>query len=131
MNPHPELFTADDTPWLARVKDEFTVRASARGVCEIGMLRGDGAGAEDGSPLARKARREIAEYLAGRRRAFTVRADLSACTPFIRAVLREAARIPYGETRSYGWLAQKIGRPGAARAVGQAMGRNPVPLVVP
>lgn len=119
--------------WLARLRRGVSLRVSARGVSGVEMLgppEGNGAGA-DASPLAEQARREIAEYLAGRRRAFQVRADLSACTPFIRAVLKEAARIPYGETRTYGWIARKIGRPGAARAVGQALGRNPVPLIVP
>lgn len=119
--------------WLARLRREFWIRVSARGVSGVGMLHSDnGNGVKgDASPLAEQARREIAEYLAGERRAFQVRADISTCTPFIRAVLREAARIPYGETRTYGWIARKIGRPGAARAVGQALGRNPVPLLIP
>lgn len=127
--------------WLGRLGREVSVQASARGVSAVEMLRpsaGDGnskngAGREASSLglLARQARKEIEEYLAGRRRRFGVGADLSALAPFSRAVLRETARIPYGETRTYGWIAQKIGRPGAARAVGQALGRNPVPLLIP
>jgi methylated-DNA-[protein]-cysteine S-methyltransferase len=50
---------------------------------------------------------------------------------FRRAVLAETMRIPAGETRSYGWLAQKVGRPRAARAVGRVMATNPLPVVVP
>jgi len=50
---------------------------------------------------------------------------------FRRAVLEEALRIPPGETRSYGWLAERVGRPRAARAVGRVMATNPLPIVVP
>lgn len=57
--------------------------------------------------------------------------DLRAVTPFRRAVLAQAATIPRGEVRSYGWLAHHVGKPGAARAVGSAMATNPVPLIVP
>lgn len=52
-------------------------------------------------------------------------------TPFQRAVLDAARSIPRGEVRTYGWVASKIGRRGAARAVGQALGANPLPLVIP
>lgn len=57
--------------------------------------------------------------------------DLSDLTPFEQQALRAAASIPPGEVRSYAWVAGKIGRPKAARAVGQAMARNPVPLLMP
>jgi methylated-DNA-[protein]-cysteine S-methyltransferase len=50
---------------------------------------------------------------------------------FRRAVMEEALRIPAGETRTYGWLAEKVGRPRAARAVGRVMATNPLPIVVP
>ncbi len=70
-------------------------------------------------------------YFSGRRVAFPDELDLSLATPFQRDVWRAARAIPRGETRTYGWLAGQIGRPGAARAVGQALGRNPVPVIVP
>jgi methylated-DNA-[protein]-cysteine S-methyltransferase len=57
--------------------------------------------------------------------------DIDDLTPFERAALRAAARIPPGEVRSYSWVANEIGRPRAARAVGQAMARNPLPLLFP
>ncbi|GAC1390247.1 MAG: hypothetical protein NVSMB31_07060 [Vulcanimicrobiaceae bacterium] len=57
--------------------------------------------------------------------------DLSDLTPFEQAALKAAAQIPPGEVRSYAWVAQVIGRPKAARAVGQAMARNPIPLLYP
>ena len=57
--------------------------------------------------------------------------DWNGAAGFRRAVLEEALRIPPGETRSYGWLAAKVGRPRAARAVGRVMATNPLPIVVP
>ena len=73
----------------------------------------------------------LLRYLDGERVAFNDSVDLSALTGFQRAVLVAARTIPYGEVRSYGWVAQQLGRPKAARAVGQALARNPVPIVVP
>ena len=57
--------------------------------------------------------------------------DFRSVTAFQKEVLQETAAIPRGQTRSYGWLAHRTGRPKAARAVGQTMARNPVPLVIP
>ena len=57
--------------------------------------------------------------------------DISDLTPFEQAALKAAAQIPPGEVRSYAWVAQTIGRPRAARAVGQVMARNPLPLFFP
>jgi methylated-DNA-[protein]-cysteine S-methyltransferase len=74
---------------------------------------------------------QIAEYFAGTRRTFRVRLDRRAGTRFQRAVWTAMGRVPYGRTLSYGEIAGRIGKPGAARAVGQACGANPVPLVVP
>ncbi|MCU0504339.1 MAG: methylated-DNA--[protein]-cysteine S-methyltransferase [Chloroflexi bacterium] len=74
---------------------------------------------------------ELDEYFAGRRTSFDVPVDLAGLSDWDRAVLGGAARLGYGEVTSYGRLARMIGRPGAARAVGGALGRNPVPIVVP
>jgi O-6-methylguanine DNA methyltransferase len=60
-----------------------------------------------------------------------LRFDLRGRTEFEQAVLTAALRIPRGEVRSYAWVAAAIGRPGAVRAVGSALGRNPVPVVIP
>jgi methylated-DNA-[protein]-cysteine S-methyltransferase len=82
--------------------------------------------------LAARAEREILQYLAGRSVGeFTVPVDLSAAPAFHAKVLRALARVPYGRTVTYGELAARVGRPHGARAVGQAMARNPVPLVIP
>jgi methylated-DNA-[protein]-cysteine S-methyltransferase len=76
------------------------------------------------------ARREVQAYLAGERRDFTVRVGARG-TPFQERVWAALQAIPRGETVSYGELAARVGRPGAARAVGGANGRNPVCLLVP
>lgn len=60
-----------------------------------------------------------------------LRYDLRDLSEFERAVLLKALEIPRGEVRPYGWIAREIGRPGAVRAVGSALGRNPVPLLIP
>jgi methylated-DNA-[protein]-cysteine S-methyltransferase len=73
----------------------------------------------------------LQQYFSGRRVSFDLPLDLSDYTPFQRAVWKAAATIPYGETRSYAWIAKKIGKPKAARAVGQALGANPVPVLIP
>lgn len=70
-------------------------------------------------------------YFTGERVAFDDRLDLSAGTPFQQAVWAATRRIGYGETRTYRWVAGEAGRPLGARAVGQALGANPLPLVVP
>lgn len=74
---------------------------------------------------------QIQQYLQGERQEFEVKIDWSPLTDFQRAVLRATLDIPFGETRSYGDIAALVGKPGAARAVGQAESRNPYPLIVP
>jgi O-6-methylguanine DNA methyltransferase len=69
-------------------------------------------------------------HLAGNASA-PLRFDLSAVSPFGRAVLTKALEIPRGEVRPYSWIAREIGRPLAVRAVGSALARNPIPLLIP
>jgi methylated-DNA-[protein]-cysteine S-methyltransferase len=76
-------------------------------------------------------RRELEEYFAGLRRVFDLTLDLRGLPPFTTSVLRELARVPYGETTTYGTLAERAGRPRAARAVGTVMNRNRIPIVLP
>ncbi len=75
--------------------------------------------------------RELCAYAEGKCREFDLPVDLSGARPFQRAVLNAIAKIPFGETRSYGWVARAIGKPGAARAVGQALHTNPIPIIIP
>ena len=83
--------------------------------------------------LARALSRALGRYFAGKPEDFSdVRLDLSEARPFQRQVWLTAREIPWGQTCSYGELAERMGRSrGAARAVGQALGANPVPIVVP
>ncbi|MCK4648086.1 MGMT family protein [bacterium] len=66
-----------------------------------------------------------------RRRLFMTKPDLGGLTPFQRKVLGVVKTIPSGETRSYKWVAKKMGNPKAVRAVGQALKRNPYPVIIP
>jgi methylated-DNA-[protein]-cysteine S-methyltransferase len=77
------------------------------------------------------ARRELDEYFEGDRRAFDVSLDLRGLPRFTLSVLKELARVPYGQTTTYGALAAKVGHPRAARAVGTVMNRNRIPIVLP
>jgi len=79
----------------------------------------------------RNAQTQIAAYLAGRRRTLDFPVDLSGGTSFQRKVWQAALRIPYGRARSYRWIASKVGGKQYARAVGSALGANPVLLIVP
>ena len=76
-------------------------------------------------------RRELDRYFAGRLRDFEVPIDWSLTGNFARKVLRRTARIPYGSVASYGEDAVGVGTPRGARAVGNALGSNPIPVVVP
>lgn len=126
----------------------LTVRAGPSGLTGITWEEDDGprAGTESGSPPATGGKRavlsaaemtadagarQLGEFLRGERQSFDLVLALPEQPPFRRRVLEELARIPYGETVSYGRLAERCGRPGAARAVGNAVGRNPVPVVLP
>jgi methylated-DNA-[protein]-cysteine S-methyltransferase len=86
--------------------------------------------ADDVAPVLKETASQLDEYFAGERTDFDVRMELDG-TDFQREVWAELTRIPYGETISYGELARRVGRPSAPRAVGQANGRNPIPVIVP
>jgi methylated-DNA-[protein]-cysteine S-methyltransferase len=73
----------------------------------------------------------LVAYFAGHRVDFPDRLDLSAVTAFRRKVWMATRLIPYGETRSYTWVAQQVEKPKAVRAVGQALGSNPLPVIIP
>jgi len=73
----------------------------------------------------------IRALVSGRSTNLAVHVDWNGVAGFRRKVMEETMRIPAGETRSYGWLAARVGHPGAGRAVGRVMATNPLPLVVP
>lgn len=82
-------------------------------------------------PVLRQAAAQLAEYFSGRRNAFGLALDLSHGTAFQQAVWQALLAIPFGQTTSYGTLATRIGRPKAVRALGAAVGRNPIGIIVP
>lgn len=74
---------------------------------------------------------ELSEYFFGLRKTFSTPVDWDVIKGFQREVLQLTAEIPFGEVRTYGELAQQLGKPGASRAVGTALARNPMALVIP
>ena len=121
-------------PPMADLGDRLLIEATEAGLTAIhlvpeGALRPPVPG--PGRTWAERAAAELREYLAGERAFFDVPWDLRALPLFSRRVLEAAARIPFGEVRTYGELALAIGAPRASRAVGNALGSNPVPLVIP
>ena len=118
------------------------VAATERGLCEIAFDPDPEAEVERLARLhgvrvlrsprpVNEARRELDEYFEGRRQEFDLPVDLSALPAFQQSVLAELRRVRYGQVDTYGGLAARIGKPKAARAVGGALNRNPVPIVVP
>jgi methylated-DNA-[protein]-cysteine S-methyltransferase len=120
-SPVGDLFVASTERGLCRIS--YTVEGQDEAVARVfgaRVLR---------MPLD-EVRRELDEYFEGRRREFDLSIDLRVA-PFHQAVLVELARVPYGQTDTYGHLAALVGRPKAARAVGTVMNRNPIPIVLP
>ena len=113
---------------------DLTVVASALGIRAVRWGREPGHGGGDGEDAAvahlEQAVGQIEAYFRGERSEFEVRLDLEG-SEFQRLVWRALAAIPFGETRSYGAVAEAIRRPSAARAVGAATSRNPAPIIVP
>jgi len=111
-------------PW-----GKIRISVSARGVREVRLDqvsrrdRGD-------SPILDEVVRQLEEYFQGERRRFDLPFDLHG-TEFQRRVWKALARVPFGATLSYGDLARKAGSARGYRAVGQAVGRNPLPILVP
>jgi methylated-DNA-[protein]-cysteine S-methyltransferase len=107
------------------------IGADEQGLCAVGF---DGESAVvDDDPVLRAAAEQLDAYFAGTLTEFDLPLSVPKGTDFERAVWSEMARIPYGQTRTYGELAAAVGEGGfeAARAVGTACNRNPLPIVVP
>lgn len=124
------------TIWVA-ASDDGVVGISLwddadRFLIEISRHTGD-AVAVDGAagPIVTAALTELDEYLRGQRRDFAVPIDWSILAPFQRQVLEHVRDVTYGQTTSYGAIAERIGRPAAVRAVGRANATNPYPIIVP
>ena len=74
---------------------------------------------------------ELRSYFTGQEVSFTPQLRFISGTDFEKSVWAAIREIPFGETRSYKWVAEKVGSPSAVRAVGRALGKNPIPIVVP
>ena len=119
---------------------ELLVAVTERGLCRIAYRPEEGIdeiAADFGARVLRlprrldRVRRQLDEYFAGRRHEFELETDLTPVPAFQQHVLHELALVPFGQVTTYGALAAKVGRPHAARAVGGAMNRNPIPIVLP
>ena len=95
-----------------------------------GRVRLDVTAEDQHHPVLIETERQLAEYFAGRRKAFTVTLDVAG-TDFQRKVWNALRTIPFGETRSYAEIAKQIGNRDAVRAVGAANGKNPVAIIAP
>ncbi|MGW8273234.1 MAG: methylated-DNA--[protein]-cysteine S-methyltransferase [Thermodesulfovibrionales bacterium] len=82
-------------------------------------------------PCPRGMARQVHAYFSGESRRFNLKTGFLVGTDFQRRVWRALLDIPYGQTRSYGWLARRLGSPCGQRAVGQALAANPLPIVLP
>ncbi|MDD3074772.1 MAG: methylated-DNA--[protein]-cysteine S-methyltransferase [Eubacteriales bacterium] len=103
------------------------LRATEKGLSEAYFGEGEG---RESSPLLEEAVRQVCQWFAGERQEFDLALDLRG-TEFQRSVWKQLQAIPRGEHRSYGQIATAIGKPGAARAVGTACGKNPIILIIP
>ncbi len=119
---------------------ELLVASTDRGLCRVAFRPDEALDelADDfGARVLRiprrldEVKRELDEYFEGGRRDFDLAMDLSPVPAFHLEALHELARVPYGQVTTYGALAAKIGHPRAARAVGGAMNKNPIPIILP
>lgn len=131
LAPHVVRLAIGTGARLTRFFDRLAIEASARGLTRIGPGRAAALPDRTARRHVDQMRAELDEYLRGQRTFFSVPVDLSALPDFQRRVLRTAITIPFGEARPYAWVAAHAGHPRAVRAVGTALARNPVPLVVP
>jgi len=119
------------------------VAATEQGVCEIGFAFRE---AEDAfrqrlvergfapvhdESVVQRVGPQLQEYFSGKRDRFDLPLDLSGVSPFTRSVLTATAEVPFGHLTTYREIAERTGRPSATRAVGNALGRNPIPVIVP
>lgn len=120
------------------------IAESSKGICAISLPQPTRRAAESSlraaagpiiltqpSPRLRRARGQLLRYLAGTGRSFSLPLDVEQGTPFQRRVWQVLQGMPYGTLQSYRWVAKRIGGRRYARAVGNAVGANPIPIVIP
>jgi methylated-DNA-[protein]-cysteine S-methyltransferase len=118
------------------MNSKWLIDANLRGLTRLTLRRRCAASSVSGKDAKFKASRvrtetELRAYFNGRLKSFSVPYDIAGLSAFTKAVLRETANIPYGQVRTYQWLAARLGNPKAARAVGSALARNPLPIIIP
>jgi methylated-DNA-[protein]-cysteine S-methyltransferase len=134
---HPTYYTTEHLPqgWVAAICSEQGIRAlSPPSSSEALAMASIKLNCSTGTRRPEKFTQllhELTLYFDGKTQHFSSPVDLSHRPPFFQRAWDLCRTIPYGETRSYGWLASECGSPTAHRAVGQAMARNPVPIFVP
>ncbi len=116
----PKGIQAIVLPKRSRRAVESDLRGQSRGLLQHGE-----------SKRLEAVRHQLLDYLAGKRNTFDILLDLSQGTSFQRHVWRTLQRVPYGKLRSYQWIAARVGGRHYARAVGNAVGANPLPIVIP
>ncbi len=114
----------------------ISLAASPRGLTHVWFGTPEALAAATGgqpgeSPILSQALQQLAAYFSGALKQFSLPTDLTGRSEFARRVLQACAAIPYGETRTYAWLAAQSGRPAAARAAGGVMAANPLPIIIP
>ena len=129
------IFFNTDAGWVGALSSEKGLRGFTlpqRSAQEVRQLLGANVGSITRSPhLFQNLVERFKLYFSGHKTAFPDKLDLSGATTFQREVWEATRLIPFGETRSYSWVAEQIGKPRAVRAVGRALGRNPLPVVIP
>jgi len=129
------IIFSTDMGWvgmLASAKGLLSTTLPQPSIDEVRQQLGDSVSHAIWSPhLFKDLMERLKVYFSGQRTTFPDKLDLGRATHFQREVWEITRLIPYGETRSYAWVAKQIKKPGAARAVGQALGKNPLPIIVP
>ncbi|MDB6095023.1 MAG: methylated-DNA--protein-cysteine methyltransferase [Verrucomicrobia bacterium] len=130
MKHYYDTFSTPAGDFSAAVDDSGALVATAFGGVSALRQRFEGSDLSRDAKRLVEVRREVAEYFSARRDRFTLKMAPQG-TPFQQEVWQALCQIPFGSTRSYGELAGKLGRSGAARAVGRANATNPICLIIP
>lgn len=116
---------------IKTVVGDFWITADEKGVTETSFQPLPEGKDEENNPYLLQAKKEMDEYFAGKRKEFTVPLSIQTGTEFQREVWAALQTVPYGETCCYQEIGEKIQRPKAVRAIGQANRRNPIPIIIP
>jgi methylated-DNA-[protein]-cysteine S-methyltransferase len=114
-----------------KTEETFRRRLIARGFVPYPLNLADPAASGDDRAMLDRATKQLHEYFSGRRSRFEVPLDFTGVSAFTRRVLEATAEVEFGRLETYRAIATQVGQPGASRAVGNALGRNPIPVIVP